>query len=393
MERCLTGPMVRGTHLHSYYLLRDVLPTSSGPPAASQRAVGQCPFAKGDDTFLLSLDSLGEPDEPHALLRGLMFDYLLDDAAAARAAMSDANTRALLTTFKAAYEQQRAAGEFLWSDRELPELVLRWVHYALFGVLLDSAQYETLRLLYLAGDGSSPSGTKYHFFPGGGLVGGRETVAGTGRRMSELRAAAVELYVRSPGLRDYRDDAPLGKRDFCVAMLPIMTLAGIAGPLSAAQGLLRGQWHGEVPDAFPLPVDDREKLRLVVLESQRLRPSVFGTALEPRTPFTLQIGGAAVTFPPGTPLVLNYRTAGTQESVWHKPRHFLPYERAAQLWGPQSSFWAFNSAGDKTGGDLRTGRMCPGRDLALTFLLDLLQVLHGAGRELKFRFLFFFFPL
>ena len=79
-------------------------------------------------------------------------------------------------------------------------------------------------------------------------------------------------------------------------------------------------------------------------------------------------------FPKGTPLVLNYRTAGSRDAVWPSPHEFKPYERAEQLWGGASSFWAFNSAGDRTSGDAFTGRICPGRTLALNFLTDLLQV-------------------
>ena len=104
----------------------------------------------------------------------------------------------------------------------------------------------------------------------------------------------------------------------------------------------------------------------------RRRPSVFGSTVEPLDDFSVTIGGKRVAFPAGTPLVLNYR-----EAVWDAPREFRPYERAAQLWGAESSFWAFNSAGDRTHGDARTGRICPGRELALQFLLDLLQTLGG----------------
>ena len=250
-------------HLHSYYLLKDVLPKSSGAPAesaAKHAAAGsKCPFMKGDDAFLLSLDSLGEANEPHALLRGIMFDYLLDPAAQARGAMSDPYTRELHMTFKAAYDKQKAAGEYDWSERELGELVLRWVHYALFGLKLDSEEFETLRLLYLAGDGFPPAGTKYHFFPKG-IAGGNEAVPGTTRPMSELRAAAIALYLGSAGLKDYKAEPPLSKADFCEAMISIITLAGIAGPLSAAQGVLKGKWHGEVPEDFPMPATDRDKL-------------------------------------------------------------------------------------------------------------------------------------
>lgn len=211
------------------------------------------------------------------------------------------------------------------------------------------------------------------FFPSG--VGGSEAVPGTARTMSELRAAAVELYRGSPALAAYPQDAPLSLDDFCTALLPVLALAAIQGPLSGAQGVLKGKWHGEVPDDFEMPYADREKLRLVIMEAQRLRPSVFGSTAEPATPFAVTIGGHRVVFPAATPLVLNYRTAGTRESAWPDPKAFKPYERAEQLWGKASDFWAFNSSGDKTHGDVRLGRICPGRDLALTFLVDLMQAL------------------
>lgn len=378
MERYLTGPMQRGNHLHSYYLLDAVLPKASGCPAKAHAKQGKCPFHSGSDAFLLSLDNLGEPDEPHAVLRRIMFDYLLDPAAMARGSKSDPYAMSLLQAFRAEYEKQTAAGEFAWSDRQLPELVLRWFHYALFGLRLDAAAFQTLWLLYLEGNGFPAAGVKYFFWPKG-AAGGQQAVPKTTRTMAELRAAAVAMYEASPGLQDYKDDTPLSRTDFCTAMIAIMTLAAIAGPLSAAQGVLRGKWHGEVPKDFVMPAQDRDKLRLVIMESQRLRPSVFGTTCEPLEPFALPIGGKVVHFPAGTPLVLNYRTAGTREAAWSQPKEFRPEARAEQLWGPKSSFWAFNSAGDRTHVDEVTGRICPGRELALTFLIDLLQVLHGAA--------------
>ena len=67
-----------------------------------------------------------------------------------------------------------------------PDLVLRWFHYAMFGLKLDAEQFETLRLLYLDGNGFPPTGVVYYFFPAG-VAGGKEGVPGTQRTMSELR--------------------------------------------------------------------------------------------------------------------------------------------------------------------------------------------------------------
>ena len=53
----------------------------------------------------------------------------------------------------------------------------------------------------------------------------------------------------------------------------------VQGPLSGAQNVLKGKWHGEVPDGFDFPFADRGKLRLVVMEAQRLRYTALASPL------------------------------------------------------------------------------------------------------------------
>jgi len=363
MDRALTGPQGRGPHLHGYYLRPQELPTAHD--VASSLPVGS-------STFLLNLPNTGNPKEAHAMIRSLLFKYLLDEKAITRGSASDDYMAQLLSDFKAGYHAAKAAGNNSWDTSHLPELVLRWTHYALLGMKLEGDDFLNVWALYLFPiQGFPPKGVEHYFR----FAGTKSVTRPDGKQVDfqELRATVTTLYESAPALAAWEDSDGLTRADFCRAFCPVMAIAAIQGPLSGALGILRGDWHGEIPKDFEVPYGDRDKLRLVILETQRIRPSVFGSTAEPLNDYAVTIGGERVVFPRGTPLILNYRTAGSREAHWPEPRDFDPYGRAEQLWGPSSSFWCFNSAGDRTHGDRVNGRICPGRDLGLAFLIDLLD--------------------
>ena len=134
-------------------------------------------------------------------------------------------------------------------------------------------------------------------------------------------------------------------------------------------GVLNPKSEDRSPPAdFVMPWDDREKLRLVVLENVRRNPAVYETAMKLAEPTKLPTAGGLREFPAGTPTLLSYVNANMDPNMWGDDvKEFKPYERAAMLWSPQAKLFSFNSCGDR--GD----RICPGRAIVLELGVNLLQ--------------------
>ena len=127
------------------------------------------------------------------------------------------------------------------------------------------------------------------------------------------------------------------------SLQPIFTIAALRGPLATVKRVVSNP-NNIIPSDFTMPLFDREKMRLVLLEYNRLHPSVFQSTvllgkdecLPPQCPFAV---------PKNTPISINFILHGRDPSRWENPEKFDPYER--NLWGKTSEYTMFNGVGDE----------------------------------------------
>ena len=153
------------------------------------------------------------------------------------------------------------------------------------------------------------------------------------------------------------------------SLQPIFTLAALNGSVSVVKGVVSNPTN-IIPSDFTMPLFDREKMRLVILEYNRLHPAVKQSAIvlgkdesmPPQCPFAI---------PKGSPITINFALHGRDPSRWENPDIFDPYER--NLWGKDSEYTMFNGVGNEG------PRICPGRDLALEVCITGVKTLLETG--------------
>lgn len=172
---------------------------------------------------------------------------------------------------------------------------------------------------------------------------------------------AAPIYYRSPKLSSWvvkLEYNNLTMKEFVRSLQAVLTIAGLQGPYAMTQMLVL-QSYKHLPPNFVMPMD-RERIRLVMLESNRLNPAVVQTCVVPEKQFRCPFAGHGdngVVFPKSTPLTVNFALHGRNPDMWKDPEKFDPYNR--DLWGPTSRYTFFNGVGDNG------PRLCPGRDLGV----------------------------
>jgi len=372
VEKSLTSPAGRGFYLHMYGMRERAL-----APATID----------GETSFLLALPNDNDPASRHAELRQLVFTYCAGPAAMRRALPSDPVTAALLRDLRARLRSDPGNA----SNLHFPTFVVRAIHYCALGLQLDDATFDLAFRANVAplDKGEYPSHGSRFLLAAPNLAGDAAVA-----HLPALHEVLVDAYADALVALGFAGEF-CSPRDFARSLVPIMALAGVFGPLDALSQLFpeyveRSKLEAPLVDApdFAWPWDDRNKLRLCLMEAQRLAPGVYGTTQVAREPFAAEIGGERVAFPPGTKTLLNYRNYGRREDVFGaEPGKWRPYARAKVNWGPDARCPFFNSVGDKTAGadaavraglhPHACGRICPGRDLALELLTSALQVLRA----------------
>ena len=180
-------------------------------------------------------------------------------------------------------------------------------------------------------------------------------------------ASTLSLYLYRKITREYND---ISLEDFVRSIQPAMTIAALRGPLATVKRVVTNPNH-IIPSDFIMPLFDREKMRLVLLEYNRLQPCVSQSTvlLGKDEKLPPQICPFAV--PNNTPISINFVLHGRDPSRWTDPEKFDPYER--NLWGKTSEYTMFNGVGDEG------PRICPGRDLALEVSITAVKSLLQTG--------------
>ena len=206
----------------------------------------------------------------------------------------------------------------------------------------------------------------------------------TMKALPERKERAIDLYLTTPAMQGYSDDAVLPVREFLQAFITILGLAGLMGPLGAASHTL-ANYKGYIPDDYAWPFGDVGGIRLGVLEAMRMQPAVFGSGLVSsfpiRCPFAEGTGGATTVYPAGTPVHVNFVALNKDPAVWgEKATKWDPQGHSELLTKSGGPYPNFNSWGGVDGDgtdnaeDARSkGRECPGKELSLTMLVDLVD--------------------
>lgn len=380
VHRRLLGPMDRGFYI--------------GKP--NVRPTAMSPSYPGERLFPLALASgEGAPGNngAHASFRKQFFRYLMNDGTRARAAPTEPLVAAALQAVRAAAAE--SGGEMSAALRAATQLYMaRTIFWAVFQVDLGPESSVECRAAIWAMSVINAVVLPY-------IVGLQSAP-----QLETLHA----LMLGCPALAEYEVDPALpmcpDKGRFVDQVLPVVYIAALQGVPSLAAALLADShgekaarvdggaaadggcphadswragglpfadsWRKGLPRDFALPFGDRDRMRLVVLETARLNPPVPETVAVSYEPEEFQIGGLGRrAFPPGCPVLLSYANVALDEAVYPRPRTFAPYERASALWGPEASFVGYNGVGDR--GD----RLCPGRDLSIDILINLLEAVRG----------------
>jgi len=332
------------------------------------------------------MTTLKQESVRHAQIRGSIFKYLINAETEKRQSTSDPVIQRLYANLRKEVHSGRSSSEWGESKAGLAGFILRYLHYALFALDLTDEQFEQLWLLYYTpGPGLGAAAIilqvqRYIGYVFESLLGDKNMKA-----LPELRAYARKLYASSPPLANYSEAIPLD--DFLEGWITVLGLAGLQGPKGGAAHILmnyKGYIPGkrfEPPTGYDWKYGDRAKVRLAVLEAMRMQPAVFGSGLSTPRPIRCPVGEGRtpVVFPRNTPMHVNYVALNWDPAIWgDNVGKFDPETHADKLWDESGSregvpYPNFNSWGGGMGA-LTTGRECPGKNLSLTMLVDMVEL-------------------
>ncbi|EDX83575.1 hypothetical protein S7335_755 [Synechococcus sp. PCC 7335] len=372
---CCAGQVVMGEF--------STLETALTSPQARTWRLGTSPLDShaspdldtgGRNVFLLSLsdaDAGGAGD--HEFFRQMLEKCVF--SAASKKRQQDATAQLLLERLAADYaEMPHGPGEAFFTDdqRGWMGFLVRYIHYVMLGIdPTDTSTVEMLTDLHYTRQGT------VHYFSGLGKVFQSLNINGHGQ-VSELIEQAATIYEQSPALVDFpempEEAGAMTRRELAKLLTAILSIAGLQGPLHlgyTAMGFrplpaYKGQRTAEIDPTHhwdSLELEDRESVRRFVLECARLWAPVSATHRIATEPFSAVIAGKEQTFPAGT-LVLIPMSLGLLDSSFWGP---TTYEFDAQRENLCPYHMGFHSVGERN-----AGRICPGKDLALEMLVDVL---------------------
>ena len=259
------------------------------------------------------------------------------------------------------------------------EFSVRYLHYVIFGINPDhSESIELLTELHYTRQ--SP----LHYFAVIGSLLQSLNLFGHGD-LSTLIERAATIYENSPALADFEESSEnngMTKRELARLMTSIMGIAGMQGPCTwatrqwdiALSPPIKGQQTAEInPTDFwdQLDLDDRQSIELFLLECARLSGPVSATHRVATEPFTATVAGKERTFPVGTKVLIPLSLGLLDGSFWGS----TVYEFNPKRENLCPFHMGFHSVGDRS-----AGRICPGKDIALKMLVDVVSTVGKVRR-------------
>jgi cytochrome P450 len=368
LEAALTSPQARTWQLGTSVL---------DPNHAPNQDVG------GRNVFLLSLsDEAAGGSSDHAAFRQCMQHYLLNEAALER--QRDAIAKRLLDRLAADYREMphgSGGGFFTDETRGLMRFMIRYLHYVLFGLNPDDEASMNL-LTELHYTRLSP----LHYLAEIGSLLQHLNLKGHGD-LSHLIEQAATIYENAPALADFQEARPeynqMTRRELAKLMTSIMGIAALQGPLHLAYTAMGfrslpaypGRQTAQIDPTHywdELNLDDRESVRLFLLECARLWAPVSATHRIATEPFKVTVAGKEQTFPAGTKVLIPMSLGLLDENFWGP----TTYEFNAQRENLCPFHMGFHAVGDRS-----AGRICPGKEVAMDMLVDILTTVGKVRRN------------
>jgi cytochrome P450 len=338
----------------------------------------------GRNVFLLPLGDLGASGSTdHQAFRQCMQDHLLNESASAR--QGDPTAKRLLEKLAADYQvmPHNLGGSFFTDEHQgLMQFMIRYLHYVIFGLNPDDGDsMHQLTDLYYTRLGPT------HYMATVGRILKQLKLKGHGD-ISALIEKVATIYEQSPALANFQADRPeyndMMRRELAKLMTSIMSIAALQGPLHIAYTSMGfrplpayGDRSTEKIDPTQgwdaLDLEDRPAVRLFLLECARLWAPVSATHRIATEAFTVTIAGKAQTFPAGTNILIPMSLGLLDESIWGP----TTYEFNANRENLCPYHLGFHSVGDRS-----AGRICPGKEVALEMLVDILITVGKVRRTL-----------
>jgi len=359
VSKAFTSPQARTFNLGESALLPERLPDKK-----NTRCV-----------FLLALsDQAAGGNGWHEAFLKCMVDYTLgaQDVATRR---SDATANSLLDTLVQQYESMpHGPQEEFWTSQTggwIP-FVIKFLHYVMFGI--DPSSEETFKILSAKYLGALDN--LHYFNPVGWLYNNQREIE-----------AVCAVYEQSPAFKEFRDNvlehAGMTGREACSLLAAIMRIAGVTGTTAAGNIVMGGHGLPGYKSDFSqgldqtkfwdtVDLDDEVEVRKYILECLRLDAPVSVTHRVATESFTTDIAGKSYTFPKGTRIGMNIGLANIDQKKWGETAYEFDMQRPGLL----ESYLSFNSVGGS-----HAGRECPGKDLVLGLLSELVRRLGKVRRR------------
>ena len=327
----------------------------------------------GRNVFLLLLsDEAAGGNGDREAFRRCMQDYVLNGQSLAR--QQDDVAKRLLNQLAADYHDMPHGQDgafFTDTKRGLKKFIICYMHYVLFA--LDPADDAAMELL---SDFHYVRGSAAHYLAVVGSLLERFDLQQHGG-MSELKERVATLYENSLVLANFQearaDYSNMRRRELTKLMTSIMAIAALQSPtkiVHTAMGFhpLPTYINRQTSEIIAtdhwdaLDLDNREAVKLLLLECARLKPPVKATHRVATTSFTVKMGANEQTFPAGTIVSIPMVLGLLDEDFWGK----TTYDFDAKRKNLCLYHMGFHSVGDHS-----AGRVCPGKEIAINMLIDI----------------------
>jgi len=179
----------------------------------------------------------------------------------------------------------------------------------------------------------------------------------------------LDLVENSPALADYEPseaNAFVSKREFSDIIMTVAGIAAFGGTANQCVNILT-----EIPDEYPIDVDNKVEVFKAALEATRRRSPVNNVNVIMQEATEIDINGRKVEFPVGTVVAACICLASLDEKVYPNPDTFNPKRENLV-----SANLNFNMVGFNTTENGR--RNCPGRNIAMKVACDVLVAYRNA---------------